>query len=138
LKLVTGWLAGAALALAGEGSAAAEPAALALELNKLERTGEACRVYLSLRNDGDVYDSFKLDLVLFGTDGIIARRLTAEIGPLRARKRTVKLFDVPGLDCGGIGSVLVNDVLECRPLADSAECLHRLQLSSRAPVELMR
>ena len=129
---------GGALALATTGGMAAEPPTLALELNKLEKAGEACRVYLSLRNDGDAYESFKLDLVLFGTDGVIARRLTAEIAPLRARKRSVKLFDVPGLDCAGIGSVLVNDVLECRPAADSAECLQRLELSSRAPVELLR
>lgn len=120
------------------GQAVGEEATVSLELNKLEAMEKACRVYLLLRNEGGGYQSFKLDLVLFGTDGVIARRLTAEVGPLPSQKRIVKLFDIDGLACAGIGSVLVNDVLDCRPANETSTCLTRLQLSSRADVEIMK
>lgn len=109
-----------------------------LELNKLEQVDGACRIYLVLRNGDTAYDSFKLDVVLFDLGGVIARRVAVETGPLRAGRPTVKLFDVQDLSCDGIGSLLVNDVLECRPAAVAADCLARIEASSRAEVEILR
>lgn len=120
-----------ALAALGGSAGAQADATTTVELNKLEPAQDACRVYLTVRNDAAAYDSLNLDLVLFGKDGVIARRLAAEIGPLRAQKRQVKLFDLPGIDCGAVGSVLVNDVLACQPENDPAACLGRLRVSSR-------
>lgn len=119
-------------------AAAADP--LGVELNRLEERDGSCRVYLVIANKAPtVYDSLKLDLVLFASDGVIARRLAVEAGPVRADKTSVKLFDVSALPCAGIGGVLLNDVLECRgPQGDEADCIGRIVPSSRAPVALTK
>lgn len=125
-----------ALALAGFAwaipAAAADP--LSVELNRLEEREGSCRIYLVIGNkSATAYESLKLDLVLFGTDGVIVRRLAVEAAPLRADKTSVKLFDVSGLACTGIGNVLLNDVLECRgATGDEADCIARIVPSSRA------
>lgn len=113
---------------------------LRLELNKLEAVGEACRVYLVFRNESPVsFQAFKLDLVLFGQDGVISRRLAVDAAPVKAGRTTVKLFDLAGQDCGGLGSVLVNDVLTCSDgAAEVADCVGRLAVSSRATAELVK
>lgn len=130
-----------AAAVAAGPARSAEPSApLHVELNKLEPAGSACRVYMVFDNRGDAaFDAFKLDLVLFGRDGVIVRRLAVEAGPLRAAKKTVKLFDAPDLSCDAIGSVLLNGVIECR--ADHVErpdCLDHVAVSSRAAAALSK
>lgn len=118
---------------------AADP--LGIELNRLEdRDGGSCRVYLVIANKSQsTFEALKLDLVLFGTDGVIARRLAVDAAPVRPDKTAVKLFDVSGLACSGIGSVLLNDVLECRgPGVEPADCIGRIAPSSRAPIALTK
>lgn len=120
---------------------AAEPGPpLRVELNRLEPVAGGCRVYLVVANGrGAALRSLKLDLVLFGQDGVIDRRLAVEAGPLHGQKTSVKLFDVAGYACPDLGSVLVNDVLACEGEAGpEAGCLGRLELASRAPVALTR
>jgi hypothetical protein len=131
----------AAMLLAVAAAQAQEPRSqgrVGLELNKLEQVDDACRVYLVLRNSAAAYDSFKLDIVLFDAGGVIARRVAVEAGPLPPGRPTVKLFDVQGLPCERIGSFLVNDVLECRPARDAADCLALIEASSRTDVEILR
>ena len=61
--------------------AAQSPKALTVELNKLEPQGNGCRAYVVVQNDDDIaYKAFKLDLVLFQTDGIIGRRFAMQKG----------------------------------------------------------
>lgn len=115
--------------------AAAEQAPLRIELNRLEpREGGTCRVWLVLNNIGaDAVDPLRLDLVLFGRDGVIARRLAVDLGPLPAGRTQARIFDLAGQGCEGIGSVLLNDVLACNgtePAARSA-CMDRTVLASR-------
>ena len=96
--------------------------------------------------DAEPITQLRLDLVLFGTDGVIARRVALDLAPLAPRKMAVRLFDLPGQPCNGIGRVLVNDVLACQlgPQGDGGAgpqqqaCLDRLQLSSRAKAELTK
>ena len=130
---------------------------LPVELNKLEPIPQAaggtasgvpasgCRAYIVARNpDAQPLEQLRLDLVLFGTDGVIARRLAVDLGPLGAEKTAVRLFDLPGLGCADIGRVLVNDVLACRTGGatpadqDKAACLDRLTLTSRAAAPLAK
>ena len=121
-------LAGSAATVSAAG---AQPSGLAVELNKLETYDKGCRAYVVVNNTGEVaFQSVKLDLVLFQPDGVIARRFAVDLAPLRAAKKTVKLFDIEGLACEKISSVLVNDVLECK--ADTgvvADCLSKLSVS---------
>ena len=83
-------------------------------------------------NSSTVYQALKLDLVLFQPDGIIGRRFALELGPLKAQKRSVKLFDLD-LPCDKVGSLLINDVLECNGEAGSIpNCLADLTATSLA------
>jgi hypothetical protein len=129
-----------------------------LELNKLESlpvTGGSpggaqssrpgCRIYFVVINpDPEPISQLGLDLVLFGTDGIVSRRVSFNLGPLAAHKTSVRAFDIEGQRCDGISSVLINDVLTCSagpstdPNQQRQACLDRLQLSSRAKAELTK
>jgi hypothetical protein len=139
----------AGLLIAGGGGARAE-APLPLELNKLEplAQGEAgCRVYFVVTNpEAETIAQMRLDLILFGTDGVILRRIALDLGPLAPKKTGVRLFDLQGLACDSIGRVLINDVLAChagdKPATNAdqerAACLDRLALSSRTKVPLAK
>jgi hypothetical protein len=127
----------ALLGVAAPAALRGEPAApLRVELNRLEpRDGQACRVWLVLNNaSADALDPLRLDLVLFGRDGVVARRLAVDVGPLPAGRTQARIFDLAGQDCQAIGSVLLNDVLVCgsaEPQARTA-CMERVTLASRA------
>jgi hypothetical protein len=133
-------LTAAALYYAASGGATAEQGALSIELNKLEPQDGGCRAYLVVTNKKQgVYKSLKLDLVLFQPDGIINKRFALEIGPLKAGKRTVKLFDIEATPCEQVGSVLLNDVLACEiEPAETADCLDEIATSSLTKAELTK
>lgn len=138
-------------ALAEDTPAQAEPAAqtaadtsggdgITLELNKLEKSEKGCRAYVVVTNPTQTtYDAFKLDLVLFQTDGIIGRRFALDLAPVRPDKSTVKLFDLDGTSCESIGKFLINDVMECRASGSAAQdCLARLKVKSLTKVEISK
>ena len=111
-------LAGAA-AYAQDNTATTSPAAsgsgdgITLELNKIEKSDKGCRAYVVVTNPTKTsYDTFKLDLVMFQTDGIVGRRFALDLSPVRPDKRSVKLFDLDGAQCEEIGSFLINDVMD--------------------------
>ncbi len=113
---------------------AAEKTPLKLQLNKLETAGEACRVTLVVDNSkGTALKSYKVDLFAFDPEGVAQKRVAVELGPLPARKTTVKIFDFPGIACGKVGRVLLNDVLACDG-GDAAReaCLERTETESKA------
>lgn len=130
---VFGWAAvGCALVPAASAAQSGGATGLSVELNKLEPYDKGCRAYVVINNNTDsVYQSVKLDLVLFQPDGVIARRFAVDLAPLKSAKKSVKLFDIENLTCDKISSVLVNDVMECKsdqgPVAD---CLAKMTLSS--------
>jgi hypothetical protein len=140
MKLVINLLALATLGLAPLVGSAQEPAAqgrVELELNKLEQVEGACRIYMVVRNGATAYESFKLDVVLFDAAGVIASRVAVGMGPLRAERPTVKLFDVQDQACDAIGMLLVNEVLECQPAAVASDCLARIEVNSRTDVQIL-
>jgi len=125
---------GAITTAAGLGSARAqEGAPIRLELNRLEPQGEACRAYLVIENgSADAYRSLKLDLFAFDTDGVIAKRVALEAGPVPAKKTSVRLFDFVGLPCERFSRVLLNDVIACEAGEGArADCLSLLETQSR-------
>lgn len=130
----------AALLLSSLGTATAEEGNIAIELNKLEAHDKDCRAYFVIDNKNDTtYETLKLDLVLFRPDGVIGQRFAVELAPLKAKKRTVKLFDVSGTACDQVGSFLINDVMECKSnTGDVADCLQEISVSSRTDNQLTK
>ena len=111
--------------------AAADPS-LRVELNAAESGQQNhCRLSFVLENSSaSAIDTLKLDLVVFGREGAIQRRMIVEMGPVRATKTIVRSFDVEA-DCAEISSILLNDVTACAP-GEPGACLDRLTLSSRS------
>jgi hypothetical protein len=75
---------------------------------------------------------------LFQKDGVIGRRFAVDLAPVRPSKRSVKLFDIEGTSCDSIGSILINDVLECQPETGEIDCLAALNPSSLLQVKLTK
>jgi hypothetical protein len=121
-------------ALAAGGAAAQEPARLHVELNKLEPAAEACRAFFVVENRTPAdLASLNLDLVVFDADGVVARRLAAQMGPVGAGKTRLRVFALDGMACAQAGRLLLNGVLDCAgPAEGGATCADRLVLSSRA------
>ncbi|ODN70834.1 hypothetical protein [Methylobrevis pamukkalensis] len=110
-------------------------APITVELNKLAPNGESCQATIVVRNGGGPLSSLKTDLVMFAPDGIVARRIAVELGPLARNKTFVKAFDIPGTGCDRIGRILLNDVIACAD-ADGAAlaCLDRVEPTSLSAV----
>jgi hypothetical protein len=103
-----------------------------VELNSIEAADNRCRLNFVIENKSDAaIDSLKLDLVAFGTDGAIMRRLITEMAPVRAAKTIVRAYLVDA-ECRQLGAILVNDVTACAP-GEPGACLDGLSLSSRLP-----
>lgn len=138
LRRLAGSLCIAILALSAGASPAVAKDDLSLELNKLETANAACQAYfLIAEKAGKPLQSLKADFIIFGKDGGIAKRLIAEMGPVRSKKTSVKIFaiDVP---CAEISGVLLNDVASCAPDATPEACLDRLAVSSRLNVRFYK
>lgn len=120
------------------GGAAAEE--IALELNKMVQRDDACRLTFLIRNDGaDRFQTFKTELVLFGDDGIIDRRFTGDMAPLRPAKASVVSFDMAGLKCQNVSQVLLNDVVACEGSGGQRDdCVEKIGVTSRAGVPLTK
>ena len=133
IAVITPLLLGLQAQLAPAANAGGE--SLHIELNRLEQRDDGCRVHLVLENTSPrAYSSYRLDLVIFAADGVIARRVALEAAPLRADKTMVKEFELAGLACRDVGRVLLNDVPACAAGAgDIDDCVGSTRVSSRAP-----
>ncbi len=122
------------------GGAVAAGAPIRLQLNRLEPSGDACRATVVIDNlKGGAIKSYKVDLFAFDTEGVAQKRVAVELGPLPARKTTVKLFEFAGIGCPKIGRVLLNDVLACEGGEGGREgCLERTETETRAGVPFDR
>jgi hypothetical protein len=109
-----------------------------VELNLAESVQNKCRLSFLIENKSETpIDRLTPDLAIFNREGIIQRRMVAELGPVYRSKTIIKTFEIEG-ECGQIGSILVNDITACAP-GDPGLCLDRLVLSSRVPgVSLFR
>jgi len=113
---------------------------VSVELNKLEPNGAACRAYLVLENGtGSAFGTLKLDLVMFDSDGVVAKRLAVETAPLPAGKTSLKVFDIEGLACEAVGRVLLNDVMACADASGARDdCLGLVAPAARGPVAFIK
>jgi hypothetical protein len=120
-------------------AATADPAGLAVQLNKLESEKDNCRAYFVISNNtAAAYKVLKLDLIQFQPNGVIGRPFAVDLGPLKPEKRTVKLFDI-STPCDQIGSLMINDVVECGGEAGSLpNCMADITVSSLAQQQLSK
>jgi hypothetical protein len=103
---------------------------LRLELNAADTVQNRCRMSFLVENKAErAVDSLKLDLVIFGTENTMQRRMVIEVGPVRKAKTMMRTYEVER-ECAQIGSILVNDIASCSP-GDPASCMDQLALSSR-------
>lgn len=118
---------------AEEGAAAAPR--LSLELNRIDPLEGACRLTFMVENGlGADLSALALETVLIDSAGQVERLTLFEFGALPGGVPRVRQFDIPGLDCAGLGRVLINGVAEC---GGSAECAGALDLHSRVAVEVI-
>jgi len=133
-------LGAAVLATVAAGAALAAAQPVSIELNRLDEQGPSCRASFVITNPGpETFTGYKLDLVVFDKGGTIVKRLAADVAPLRSDKETVKIFDIPDTPCTGIGSILLNDVIDCRAGdKPAADCAGAIAASSKLPVKLLK
>lgn len=130
----------AGLAASAGAASAADEKPIRLELNKLEARDGACRTHFVIHNPGErTFSSFKVDLVFFDKQEIVAQRISLDLAPLRPRKTNVLLFDIPDIDCKALSKILVNDVTKCRDgTGDRSDCVALVEPRSRASVRLIK
>ena len=123
-------------------STGAEEDVVTVELNRAEPVADSCRLsFVKQNRTPHAFESMQWDLFFFDPDSLIAARMAAEAAPLPAGKTSVKLFDVPGIKCGGLGRVLINHVLRCETDSGAGiriDCLSWTVPSGRAQVELFK
>ncbi len=119
-------------------AALAEDGPLAIELNKIENTDEGCRTLFVFDNrTGHELDRFQVDLILFDSKGVYKKQLMLDMAPLYADKKTVASFLLGEDSCADIGSILVNDIPQCRNGSGNAlDCLARLKVQSLSEIPL--
>lgn len=108
---------------------------ISVELNKLEPADNACRGYFVVGNDRpDPLKELQIEVVLFDQEGVVMRQVLLTFAGVRAGRTKVVLFDLPDLDCGDIGRLLLNEVLACTSADGStiAGCGDLLAVSTRA------
>lgn len=120
-------------------AAEAGPATLSIALDSLAPVDGACRLTFVARNGlaADI-SALVIEAVAFGADGGVERIALFDFGTLPVDRLRVRQFDLPGLSCDAVGSVLVNGVQGCVGEGlDAAHCAAAITVSSRAGVELL-
>ena len=109
-------------------------------MNNVRTVSGTCHASFLLRNDfAHTLDRFRLDLYIFGGDGVIKFRSNIDLAPLRNDKSTVITFRIAPEPCSSLSKVLVNDIPQCRAEGGKAlDCLDGLAVSSRAPLALTK
>jgi len=131
------WLCAGLSLICGTPQALAE-SGIGIELNKVVDAEQKCRTYIVVEErDGQPLQSLKADFVVFAKDGSVSKRVAAELGPVRSRKTSVKIFDIDSA-CGDISGLLLNDLLACEPAASIEACLDRISVTSRVPVRFFK
>jgi hypothetical protein len=116
---------------------ASAPASLVLELNALQPAEAGCRVtFLATNRLGGQLDRAAVELALFDTAGTIDRIVTLDFKDLSADKTKVLQFELAGLQCDGLGRLLVNDITACEgAISPPTICLDALETSTRLDVD---
>ena len=109
---------------------------LTVELNRMQAEPSGCRLDFVVHNGADfAFESIQPELAFMGADGVLVSRRVLELGPLRPRKTRIMSFGMDGLDCTGVGRVILNGVVRCThggPVG--LDCLDAMSLRHRGAV----
>ncbi len=115
-----------------------DTASIYIELNKTEETEQGCRpLFLFDNQSGHQLNRFQIELVLFDHEGIHSKQILLDMAPLYEGKKTVASFLLTNVECQQIGSMLINDLPDCKnSVGGSLDCLSLLQVTSRSDIPL--
>src|SRR6056297_4338438 len=82
---------------------------VALDLNAVQQTGDACRISFLIQN-GHATDIAQAtyEAVLFDSEGRVDRLTLFDFGALPSARPRVRQFVVPDLSCEALGRLLIN------------------------------
>lgn len=115
-----------------------EPA-LKIQLNKTEDADDGgCRaVFVFDNRTGYALNRLQVDLILFDAEGVYSKQVVLDMAPLTHDKKVLASFVFADHPCGDIGSILVNDIPQCRNGAGTAlDCVDLLKTDSRSVIPL--
>lgn len=129
-------IAAAFIMIAAVSPSSAQEKTLHVELNNATQASEGCRLSFLFRSGLEVdIEELKFEVVLFDKDLRVAQILLLDAGRLRSGKTRVTQFDVEQQTCGGISSVLLNDVTACKSAnLDASRCLDLISPASRTDI----
>lgn len=119
----------------------AQSGQLTVELNKFESADDgSCRAFFLFRNDtGKSFAGFEMSLAILDQSGIIDQLLSIEAAPLPAARTTLKLFEIPAIECDAISEIFLHDIASCQPQnEDQMDCFPVLDLVSRTTAGLVK
>lgn len=118
---------------------AAPPAVLSIELNTLTQKDSACRMIFLVENTlGADLSSAVFETVFFKTNGGVERLTLFDFQALPQGRPRVRQFDIPNVQCGSLGQVLINDVHSCKGDGiTGVDCIKGLKLSTKTSVEVL-
>lgn len=111
---------------------------LVLELNNTKQMEQSCRFSFLFENKmGQTVDDLGLEVAILDKDDLAQDFLLINSGRLTPNKRRIQQFDLPDLICADIGSVLINDVSECKSAElTAADCLDAIKPNSKINIKL--
>lgn len=111
-------------------------ATLHVQLNKVETTPEACRITFLVENGLKTsVDDLKVEVVVFDKKQSILKLVTLAIGALPQQKSRVRQYDIRGLECDGIGRLLMNELKSCEgPNLSPEACAASVKLTSHVGI----
>ncbi|WP_298986933.1 hypothetical protein [uncultured Roseibium sp.] len=112
---------------------------IALELNKIEVSGNTCRLSFVMENQsGQDLDVASYEIVVFGKDNVINQMSVFDFGALPKAKTIVRQFELSNLTCEDTGKLLINGPAGCSKEIASGHCTAPLSLQSRTGVSLIQ
>jgi hypothetical protein len=113
--------------------------AVRVELNAAETTTGACRLSFLIQNEHAAEISSAIyETVLFDAAGAVHQLTLFDFGALPSGRPRVRQFEVQGVGCDGLGSILINGATSCEAGELGAEvCTDTLDLNSRTEIEML-
>lgn len=112
---------------------------LTIELNKVQQSGDGCRLsFIAVNKMGTNLEKTAMEVVFFDANAVVSEMLLLDFGRLPTDKTKVVEFVLQQQECAQISRVLVNDVVECSSAEEqnmTQDCFKALRTSNKAEIE---